>query len=67
MSGAPPSVSDVLLAGKACGWPLVALSGQIVIHEGEAAWREAMTPALAAAVWAAWHDDADPDEPEGDA
>jgi hypothetical protein len=61
----PPSVGDVLSAAAACGWPAVD-SGEIVIDAGEDAWRAAMTPALAEAVWAAWHDDDDTEEPGDD-
>lgn len=57
----PPTVADVLIAGEASGWPAIRDQGEIVIDEGEAAWRAAMTPTLAEAVWATWHDEDDAD------
>jgi hypothetical protein len=51
----PPSVGDVLLAGKAYGWP--ALQGEGVdIPPGEDAWRVAITPDTAALVWETLHE-----------
>jgi hypothetical protein len=72
MSGAitPPSPGDVLHAAAALGWPAFN-RGELAIAEGEEAWRAAMTPDLAARVWASWHepdaeDDRDDDALEGD-
>lgn len=55
--GVPPaSVGDVLWAAKGLGWPAWRGAG-VGIGAGEDNWRQCMTPALAAAVWAAWRDE----------
>lgn len=60
----PPSVGDVLLVGRALGWPAMHGEG-IAIARGETHWRAAVTPATTLDAWEALQDLEPVEAPEG--